>query len=53
MSTCLYNYVLRHEDVWESGGIASPFLTSALNGKEWRYSRLGRFTAVHIGYEAA
>jgi hypothetical protein len=27
----LYNYLLRHEDVWRRGGIAPPFLISALN----------------------
>jgi hypothetical protein len=39
-------YILyRHEVVWGSGGIASPFLTSALDGGEWSASRLGRFTS--------
>jgi hypothetical protein len=28
-----------------SGGIAIPFLTSALDGSEWPASRHGRFTA--------
>jgi hypothetical protein len=28
-----------------SGGIAPPFLTSALDGGEWLASRPGRFTA--------
>jgi hypothetical protein len=28
----------------ESGGINSPFLTSALDGGEWLASRPGRFT---------
>jgi hypothetical protein len=30
--------------VWESEGIAPPFLTSALHGGEWSASRPGRFT---------
>jgi hypothetical protein len=30
--------------VWGSGGIAPPFLTSALNGGEWSASRPCRFT---------
>jgi hypothetical protein len=25
----------RHEDVWVSGGIAPPFLKSAVDGREW------------------
>jgi hypothetical protein len=29
---------------WGSGGIAPPFLTSALDGGEWSFSRTGRFT---------
>jgi hypothetical protein len=28
---------------WGSGGIAPPFLTSALDGCEWSASRTGRF----------
>jgi hypothetical protein len=40
---CLINWTPRHDDVWGSGSIASPFLTSALNGDEWSASRLGRF----------
>jgi hypothetical protein len=32
-----------NEDVWGSGGIASPFSTLALDG-EWSVSRHGRFT---------
>jgi hypothetical protein len=31
-----------YEDVWGSGGIAQPFLTSALEGGEWSASYLGR-----------
>jgi hypothetical protein len=27
-----------------SGGIASPFLTSPLDGVDWSFSRSGRFT---------
>jgi hypothetical protein len=29
---------------WDSGGIAPPFLTSALDGGEWLASRPGSFT---------
>jgi hypothetical protein len=31
--------------VWGSGGIAPPFLTSAVDGGEWSASRPGRFIA--------
>jgi hypothetical protein len=34
----------RHERIRESGGIDPPFLTSALDGREWSASRSGRFT---------
>jgi hypothetical protein len=34
-----------HEDMWGSGGIAPPFLTSALDGGEWSASRPGTFTS--------
>jgi hypothetical protein len=27
-----------HEDIWGSGGIAPPFLTSELDGSEWLVS---------------
>jgi hypothetical protein len=37
-------FFLCHEDLWGSGGIASPFLTSAVDGGEWSASRPGRFT---------
>jgi hypothetical protein len=30
--------------IWGSGGIAPPFLTSALDGGEWSASRPGRYT---------
>jgi hypothetical protein len=43
-SLCLIILALCHEDVWGSGGIASPFLTSALYGGEWSSSLLRRFT---------
>jgi hypothetical protein len=43
-SLCLINYALCHEDIWRSGGISPPFLTSALDGGEWSASRPGRFT---------
>jgi hypothetical protein len=34
---------LYHEDIWGSGGIAPPFLNSALDGGEWSASGPGRF----------
>jgi hypothetical protein len=34
LTMCLINLVLSHEDIWESGGIAPPFLTSALDRGE-------------------
>jgi hypothetical protein len=34
----LSTWALYHEDMWGSGGIASPFLTSALDGGEWSAS---------------
>jgi hypothetical protein len=44
----LFNFLLyilyRHEAVWGNGGIALPFLMSALDGGEWSASRPGRFT---------
>jgi hypothetical protein len=49
MSLCLIKQEPRHEDVWGSGGIITPFLTSALDGGEWSASRLGPFTPVPIG----
>jgi hypothetical protein len=33
-SLCIINLSLCHEDIWGSGGIASPFLTSARDGAE-------------------
>jgi hypothetical protein len=39
LSLCLIN-----EDVWRSGGVALPFLTSALNRGELPASRPGGFT---------
>jgi uncharacterized Fe-S cluster-containing MiaB family protein len=30
LSLCLMNYALCHEHIWDSGGIAPPFLTSAV-----------------------
>jgi hypothetical protein len=35
---------LCREDIWGSGGIAPPFLNSALDGGEWSVSRSSRFT---------
>jgi hypothetical protein len=40
---CLINLAPRHEGVRRSGGIAPPFLTSALVGSEWSASRTDRF----------
>jgi hypothetical protein len=40
----LISYAQRHEDIWGSGYIAPPFLTSELNGGEWSILRPGRFT---------
>jgi hypothetical protein len=34
--------------MWGSGGIAPPFLTSALDGGEWSASRPGHFTPGEI-----
>jgi hypothetical protein len=31
----MFNEALWYEDVWGSGGIDPPFLTSALGGGEW------------------
>jgi hypothetical protein len=42
---CLINQALYHEDVWGSGTVAPPFLTSALDGGEWSASRRGRFAS--------
>jgi hypothetical protein len=41
---CLMNHALRHKDVWGSGGIAPPFLTSALDGGELSSPCPGHFT---------
>jgi hypothetical protein len=41
---CLIDQAQRHEDVYESEGIARPFLISALDEGEWSASRSGRFT---------
>jgi hypothetical protein len=41
-------YLIKHcalEDLQESGGIAPPFLTSALDGGEWLASSSKRFTS--------
>jgi hypothetical protein len=40
----LINKAARCEDTWGSGGIAPPFLTSALDGGGWSASRPCRFT---------
>jgi hypothetical protein len=36
--------VLCHEDIWGSGGIAAPFLTSAVDGGKLSALLSGRFT---------
>jgi hypothetical protein len=41
---CLINYALCNENIWGSGGIAPPFLTSALDAGELSVSRPCRFT---------
>jgi hypothetical protein len=41
---CLTSKALCPEDIWGSGNIAPPFLTSALDGVEWSASRPCRFT---------
>jgi hypothetical protein len=38
------NKALCHEDTWESGGIAPPFMILALDGGEWSPLRPGHFT---------
>jgi hypothetical protein len=35
VAAVLDNEALRHEDIWESGGIFPPFLTAALDGDDW------------------
>jgi hypothetical protein len=40
LSVCFINY----DDIWGSGGIASPLLTSALDGDESVAPRPSRFT---------
>jgi hypothetical protein len=35
LALCLISEALCHEDIWGSGGIAPPFLTSTLGGGEW------------------
>jgi hypothetical protein len=42
LSLCLIDQVLCNEDVWGCGGIASQFLTSALDGGERSSSRSSR-----------
>jgi hypothetical protein len=43
----IFNYVIKHchEGVWGNGGIAPPFLTSALYGCEWSSSHTCPFTS--------
>jgi hypothetical protein len=44
----LINYTLLHADIWDSDGIATPFLTSTLDEGEWSASSPGRFTSGEI-----
>jgi hypothetical protein len=39
LSLRLVTRALCHDDIWGSGGIAPPFLTSTLDGGEWSASR--------------
>jgi hypothetical protein len=41
---CLLNKAPHHEEISGSGGIAPPFLTSALGVSEWSGSHPNRFT---------
>jgi hypothetical protein len=41
---CLINQALCYEDTRGSGGVAPPFLNSALDGGEWSASRPGHLT---------
>jgi hypothetical protein len=43
------NYAPRHEGVWGSGGVAPPFLTSALNVGELSGTRPAALLPVRIG----
>jgi hypothetical protein len=42
------NYALCREDKWSRGGIAPPFINSALDGGERSATRSGRFTTAEI-----
>jgi hypothetical protein len=44
LSLCLIDQALCHEDIWASGGITPPFLTSALDGGELSGSCPNSFT---------
>jgi hypothetical protein len=44
LSLCSISQALCHEDIWGSGGIAPPCLTSVLDGGEWSASRPCLFT---------
>jgi hypothetical protein len=44
VSLCIISQALCLEDIWGSGTVAPPFLTSALDGGEWSASRPCRFT---------
>jgi hypothetical protein len=44
LSLSMSNSAVCHIDIWNRGGIDPPFLTSTLDGGEWRASRHGSFT---------
>jgi hypothetical protein len=44
LSLYLILCLLCHEGIWKSGGIAPPFLTAAIDGREWSASRFCCFT---------
>jgi hypothetical protein len=43
LSLGLINWESCHKDIWGSGGIAPPFVTSALDGDEWSASGCNRY----------
>jgi hypothetical protein len=43
VTLCFINFAICHEDIWGSGGIAPPFLTSALDRGEQSASHSGSF----------
>jgi hypothetical protein len=51
LSLCLINSALCREDVWGTGGIGPPFLTSTLNDS-CQLHAIAALPPVHIEYEA-